>query len=94
MIIELVIGSVSILFCILCYIIFNLYRKNIMYEEAVAQYYNWYDRFDEQVNYMISTLREIDSKGTFESDDEVGTFFKTLDTLVSELAEVREEYNG
>jgi|TARA_Y100000296_G_C5006904_1_gene173045 hypothetical protein len=65
-----------------------------MYEEAVAQYYNWYDRFDEQVNYMISTLREIDSKGTFESDDEVGTFFKTLDTLVSELAEVREEYNG
>ena len=65
-----------------------------MYEEAVAQHYNWYDRFDEQVNYMISTLREIDSKGTFESDDEVGTFFKTLDTLVSELAEVREEYNG
>ena len=65
-----------------------------MYEEALVQHYNWYDRFDEQVNYMISTLREIDSKGTFESDDEVGTFFKTLDTLVSELAEVREEYNG
>jgi hypothetical protein len=64
------------------------------YEEALVQYYNWYDRFDEQVNYMISTLREIDSKGTFESDDEVGTFFKTLDTLVSELAEVRKEYNG
>lgn len=94
MIIELVIGSVSILFCIFCYIIFNLYRKNMKYEEALVQYYNWYDRFDEQVNYMISTLREIDSKGTFESDDEVGTFFKTLDTLVSELAEVRKEYNG
>ena len=36
-------------------------------------------------------LKQIDSKGTFEADDEVGTFFQTLKILMGQITEYWEK---
>ena len=51
------------------------------YEEQIERQSVWLDEFINRIDIMSNTLKEIDSKGTFESDDEVGTFFKSLKAL-------------
>ena len=51
------------------------------YDELVEKQQTWIDEFIGRVNVMSKTLKEIDSKGTFEADDEVGTFFESLKAL-------------
>ena len=51
------------------------------YEDQLDVQRGWMDEFVNRVNDMTRTLKEIDSKGTFESDDEVGTFFESLKAL-------------
>ena len=40
---------------------------------------------------MSNTLKEIDSKGTFEADDEVGSTFKQIKQTVNKLTVMRGE---
>ena len=51
------------------------------YEEQIERQSVWLDEFINRIDIMSNTLKEIDSKGTFESDDEVGTFFESLKAL-------------
>ena len=51
------------------------------YDELVEEQQTWIDEFINRVDVMSNTLKEIDSKGTYESDDEVGVFFKSLQQL-------------
>ena len=51
------------------------------YEDQLDVQRGWMDEFINRVNDMTRTLKEIDSKGTFEADDEVGTFFESLKAL-------------
>ena len=51
------------------------------YDELVEDQQTWINEFINRVDIMSNTLKEIDSKGTFESDDEVGVFFKSLQQL-------------
>ena len=51
------------------------------YEDQLDVQRGWMDEFIDRVNNMTRTLKEIDSKGTFEADDEVGTFFESLKAL-------------
>ena len=51
------------------------------YEEQIEKQSVWLDEFINRIDIMSKTLKEIDSKGTFESDDEVGTFFESLKAL-------------
>jgi len=51
------------------------------YEEQIERQSVWLDEFINRIDIMSNTLKEIDSKGTFEADDEVGTFFESLKAL-------------
>ena len=51
------------------------------YEDQLDVQRGWMDEFITRINTMSNTLKEIDSKGTFEADDEVGTFFESLKAL-------------
>ena len=51
------------------------------YEDQLDVQRGWMDEFVTRINVMSKTLKEIDSKGTFEADDEVGTFFESLKAL-------------
>ena len=69
----------------LSYICYNLFRKNEMYEDTIEEYDKWFSEFDSSVKDTEFKLREIDNKGTFESDDEVGQIFKQLQNIIEEL---------
>ena len=72
---TLLIILLVIIILIMSYIIYNLYKKNDEYE-------NWVTELRERIDVAMTKLKAIDSKGSFEADDEVGYFFKFLkDTL-------------
>ena len=60
------------------YIIYNLYRKNTIYE-------NWTEQMYEKLTKLQSDIKQIDDKQIFESDDEVGVVFKELVEAIQEF---------
>ena len=75
----------------LSYVCYNLFRKNEMYEDTIEEYDKWFSEFDGSVKDTEYRLREIDNKGTFESDDEVGFFFDYLKKLNKGLSDLFDE---
>jgi len=77
----------GILVVILGYTTFNLLRKNEKAEDILVSQ----DEFIQTLNNIIKTtdkrLKEIDSKGTFESDDEIGWFFNEIKRLQNALSQ-------
>ena len=60
------------------YVIYNLLRKYEQGEEYIENLESWVAEFSKNITNMNQELKKIDSKGSFESDDEVGYFFKQL----------------
>ena len=85
----IVILSLIIFGCV--YVIWNLNSKVIIYEEQIEEYETWIDSFTDTVEDVDKKLKDIDSKGTFESDDEVGIFFTTLKILMGQITEYWEK---
>ena len=83
-----------ILLVISIYVNYNLLKRNEQLEESYNQladeYETMYDkmvRFEEVIDNANQKLKEIDSRGSFESDDEVGFFFKELKALQENINE-------
>ena len=83
-----------ILLGISIYVNYNLLKRNEQLEESYNQladeYETMYDkmvRFEEVIDNANQKLKEIDSRGSFESDDEVGFFFKELKALQENINE-------
>ena len=81
MILEIIIGILSLLVVILGYTTFNLLRKNERAEDIILQYNEYLTEFNKQIKFTSNRLKKIDARGTFESDDEVGWFFKQIKNL-------------
>ena len=73
------------------YMIWILNSIVTTYEEQIEEYQMWIDSFTETVEDVDKKLKDIDSKGTFEADDEVGTFFTTLKILMGQITEYWEK---
>ena len=71
----------SVLVVVLSYTTFNLLRKNEKQEDILRGYMTYLNKFSEFIDYSHKKLKEIDAKGSFESDDEVGFFFQQLKAL-------------
>jgi hypothetical protein len=71
--------------CILGYITFNLFRKVEKLEKIVDGQDRYITQFSSTVDFANKRLGEIDDKGTFQSDDEIGWFFESVKTLQNEL---------
>lgn len=69
----------------LCYVSYNLLKKNEVYEDIIKLYENHITNVSNTIKFSDEKLKEIDAKGSFEGDDEVGFFFKTLKFLQDEL---------
>jgi hypothetical protein len=74
-----------ILVLILGYISYNLFKKVEQLERIVDSQEQYISKFSDSVDFANRRLGEIDEKGTFQSDDEVGWFFESVKTLQSEL---------
>lgn len=69
---------------VLGFIIKNLLVKVEKYEEDVILKDEFLEKFRVVVQESYARIKEMDSRGAFESDDEVGYFFKTLkDTILA-----------
>lgn len=66
---------------VLGYTTFNLLRKNEKQEDILMGYMTYLNKFSEIIAYSDKKLKEIDDKGSFESDDEVGFFFQSLKAM-------------
>jgi len=74
-----------IIVLILGYISYNLFRKVEQLERIVDSQESYISKFSNSVDFANRRLGEIDEKGTFQSDDEIGWFFESVKTLQSEL---------
>ena len=87
MIILIIILSVLILG--LGYVVFNLNRK-VIKQESIIEYQVGYLR---KVAYLINEskiyVEQLDEKGTFRSDDEVGVFFNFMKEIQETINEYR-----
>jgi len=81
MILEIVFGVYAM---VSIFIIVNLTRKTERLED-------WGEQLATRVTWVQDRFKEIDSKGHFESDDEVGTIFSALKDVTQVLTEVIEE---
>ena len=86
-----IIISLSLLVVVFLYTTFNLLRKNEKYEDLTEGYRVFILRFQQQVKESDKRIKEIDSKGTFKSDDEVGYFFNELKKIQDSLTNFRVE---
>jgi hypothetical protein len=63
------------------YIIFNLLKKVEKYEDVIISQNIFIDKFTGVVEYVDKKLQELDYKGSFKSDDEIGFFFEEVKSL-------------
>lgn len=80
-----IIAAVVVL--ILSFTTFNMLRKNEKQEDILASYLMYLDRVSRVIELSDTRLQEIDAKGTFKSDDEVGFFFEQITQIQSILNE-------
>ena len=65
------------------YVIFNLTRKTERLE-------SWVEEYAQRVVDTQQVLKEIDQKGNFEADDEVGVIFQSIKETIDELNQITE----
>ena len=77
---------------ILGYTTFNLLRKLEKQEDAInnqaiilASYLSYLNKLSDIIEFSSKKLKEVDRKGSFESDDEVGFFFEEIKQIQETL---------
>jgi len=88
MILEVIISILVILVVILGYTTFNLLRKNEKQEDILSSYMQYLSRIDTAIKESDKRIKEIDERGSFKSDDEIGWFFleiKKIQMILNEF---------
>ena len=81
-----VIGILSLGCITLGFTTYNLLRKVEKIEDVVIRYDRFISEYSKQLDNTDKRLKEIDEKGTFKSDDEIGWFFKQIKRLQSDVS--------
>ena len=77
-----------ILICIIAFLSFLYYRQDKIIKNQIDYIENIeanYIQAQENIRSVVKTMRELDSKGGYESDDEVGSVFKSLLDVIESL---------
>ena len=67
-----------------------LISKNTKLEKALVDQQQYIDAISIVINDSNNVIQELDNRGAFESDDEVGTFFRSL----KEIQTVLNQFNN
>ena len=87
---ELILINVLALACIvLDFTTYNLMIKNEKLEDIIHSYREYITKLQEQISFTEKKVKEIDERGTFQSDDEIGWFFKNIKTLQESLSKFK-----
>lgn len=90
MMLEIIVGILTFLLIIALIGIRNLLKQNEELEDDLVQYITAMQTFSQRT---LETMEEIDSRGAFASDDEVGVVFNDLKKVVEQLNQRIREYN-
>ena len=85
----IIISILGIAVLILGFTTFNLLRKNERAEDIVVGYLEYLDKMSRVIESAEVKIKKIDAKGSFESDDEIGFFFKQI----KQIQEILNEFN-
>ena len=69
----------------------NLLRKFEKQEDILAVYLDYLDKLSRVIEVSETKMKEVDAKGSFSSDDEVGFFFQQIKGLQDILKEFKLE---
>lgn len=84
----IVISVLLLVVGILSFLCYNLYNKIIFFEDKIVD-------IQDRVQSTIDIMKQIDLRGAFESDDEVGDVFSQMKRLVDNLGQyIYEEKEG
>ena len=86
MILEIIIGILGLLVVIFGYTTFNLLRKNEKAEDIIVSQNTFIESISFQIDKSQKRLEEIDEKGTFQGDDEIGWFFNEVKIIQNDLS--------
>lgn len=84
MIIEILLGVTIILSGVLGWTTYNQLQK-------VERLEDWIENYSARLIQTQTLLKELDSEGKFESDDEVGTVFKAIQEAINDLTTITEK---
>ena len=87
--IIIIISILSLLTLVLGYTTFNLLRKVEKSEDIIVKYDKYITEFSKQLEASDKRLNEIDMKGMFKSDDEIGWFFEQIKVLQNGISEFK-----
>tara|TARA_B100000497_G_scaffold123842_1_gene157211 strand:+ start:212 stop:484 length:273 start_codon:yes stop_codon:yes gene_type:complete len=79
----------SLLVVIFGYTTFNLLRKNERAEDIIVSQQEFINKIDKQIIFTEKKLNQIDEKGLFKSDDEIGWFFNEIKVLQKKLSQFK-----
>ena len=82
---QVLIGVLVVICIILLYIIRNLLIKNEKYEDVVQDQVQYLQNISNAVYEGQKHLKNLDERGVFQSDDEVGYFFEQMKYVQDEL---------
>jgi hypothetical protein len=75
----------SILVVTLGFTTFNLLKKNEKQEDILAGYMTYLNKISDTIELAEKKMLEVDAKGSFKSDDEVGFFFEQIKVIQAAL---------
>ena len=75
----------GIMVVILGFTTFNLLKKNERQEDILTGYMEYLSKISGVIEFSDKKLKEVDRKGSFESDDEVGFFFQEIKQIQETL---------
>jgi len=90
MILEVIIVICGLLVVILGYTTFNLLRKNEKAEDILISQQEFINNITTQIEKSEKRLNQIDEKGTFKSDDEIGWFFNEIKVIQNKLSQFKD----
>jgi len=94
MILEIISIVLGLLVVILGFTTFNLLRKQEKLEDIVINQNTYVENFDKQIGYASKRLKEIDQKGIFEGDDEIGWFFTQIKVIQDSISKFKTDNNN
>ena len=86
MILEIILGVLGLLVVIFGYTTFNLLRKNEKAEDIIISQNTFIENISSQIDKSKKRLEEIDEKGIFQGDDEIGWFFNEIKIIQNDLS--------
>jgi uncharacterized membrane protein YqiK len=88
-ILQILVIVLVVVVVILGFTTYNLLHKNENAEDILVSYMEYLSKIDTAIEESDKRLKEIDARGIFKADDEIGWFFENILLLQSILNEFR-----